>query len=56
MVDGINGNGTKLQFKYGDDENIAPTSANVTTNGETKTINYNQKFRVDPEVYNYLEK
>ncbi len=50
------GNGTKLQFKYGDDENIAPTSASVTVNNETKMINYNQKLRVDPDVYNFLEK
>lgn len=51
-----NGKGTKLQFKYGDDENIAPTSASVTVNNETKIINYNQKLRVDPDVYNFLEK
>lgn len=50
------GNGTKVQFEYGDDENIAPTSANVTVNGKSKTINYNPKFRIDPEVYNFLEK
>ena len=49
------GNGTELQLEYGDDENIAPTSANVIVNGETRTINYNPKFRVDPEVYNYIE-
>ena len=49
------GNGTKVQFKYGDGENIAPTSANVTVNGDSKTINYNPKFRIDPEVYNFLE-
>ena len=49
------GNGTKVQFKYGDDENIAPTSADVTINGENKTINYNSKLRIDPEIYNYLE-
>lgn len=50
------GKGTQLQFEYGDDENIAPTSAMVTVDGESKSINYNPKYNVDPEVYNFLEK
>ncbi len=50
------GNGTSLQFKYGDAENIAPTSANVTVNGETRSISYSPKLLVDPNIYNYLEK
>lgn len=49
------GKNTKIKFTYDDGENIAPTSAKVTTDGTTKNINYNQKFKIDPEVYNYQE-
>lgn len=49
------GNGTSLQFKYDDDENVAPTSAIITANGQSKTVNYNQKLIVDPNIYNFAD-
>lgn len=55
MVQGYNDANTSVEFTYGDDESIAPTSSNVTINGKTKSVQYNQKFRIDPDLYNYLE-
>ena len=56
MIQRYDDGNTLVEFTYGDDENIAPTSSNVTINGETKNVHYNKKFRIDPELYNYQEK
>lgn len=50
------GQGTNITFNYGDDENIAPTSANITVDGKNSTVNYNPKYRVDPDLYNFKER
>lgn len=49
------GKGTTVKYNYDDSENIAPTSADITINGEFKKVNYEKKFSVDPELYNFID-
>jgi len=50
------GKGTAVTFDYGDNENIAPTGATVTSDGKTSTVSYNSKEAVDPDIYNFIER
>lgn len=49
------GAGTTVKYNYDDSENLAPTGVNVTSNGETKTVNYERKETIDPNLYNFVE-
>lgn len=50
-----NNEGTSIKFNYGDDENLAPTSAEVRTDGNNQTIQYGQTFSIDPDLYNFRQ-
>ena len=51
--------GIDLKFKYNSKENIdcmAPTEANININGQTSTVEYDEKSAIDPDLYNFIEK
>ena len=50
-----NNEGTSIKFNYGDEENLAPTSAEITTNSNHKSIQYTPKFFIDPNLYNFRQ-
>ena len=49
------GKGTTVKYNYNDSENLAPTGVNITSNGEFKTVNYERKETIDPNLYNFVE-
>ena len=50
-----NNDGTSIKFNYDNDENVAPTSAEVKTNGNKKTVQYDSMFFIDPGLYNFRQ-
>lgn len=50
-----NNEGTSIKFNYGDEENMAPTSATVRTNGNISDIQYDPIFYIDPDLYNFRQ-
>lgn len=50
-----NNDGTSIKFNYDNDENVAPTSAEVKTNGNKKTVQYDSMFFIDPDLYNFRQ-
>lgn len=48
-------NSISIKFNYGESENIAPTSAEVRTNDNSQTIQYDPMFFIDPNLYNFKQ-
>ena len=48
------GQGNVVKYNYEDGENIAPTSANILVNGETKNVDYERKESIDQSLYNFI--
>ena len=51
--------GTRIKFNHNGPEgreNVAPMKATITTNGETKEVNYGTTYRIDPDIYHFIPK
>ena len=50
--------GIYLSFTYGGKgtDSMAPIGANININGQTSTVEYDEKSAVDPDLYNFIEK